>query len=81
MEAMNDDGLAIGLRVVMTDAEHGMLVTHIARLVELDPEPNTPAGVALTLLAFICEAWEKIRFAMPTRPDDPAQPTGENMVG
>lgn len=70
--------ITIGVRITMTDAEHRHLLFHVGRMVELDPAADSPFGVALQILAFVLEEWEKERWPLVERWPFPA---GENMVG
>lgn len=73
--------------VTFSDAEYRHLAAHTKRLVALDPAPDSPAGCALQLLAFVVDRYEQIRFNAalgqpPVDPNEPvAVPLGENMVG
>jgi hypothetical protein len=71
--------------VAISDPEYKHLSAHVKRLVALDPAPDSPAGCALQLLAFVVDKYEAIRFnpsfGLPAPSPAAGEPTGENMVG
>lgn len=71
--------------VSLSDAEYRHLAAHVKRLVALEPAPDSPAGCALQLLAFVVDKYEQIRFnpsfGLPAPSPETGEPTGENMVG
>lgn len=50
------------IKVIKTDAEHQEALAEIERLIELDPELNTPNGNKLELLALLVQQYESERF-------------------
>jgi HTH-type transcriptional regulator/antitoxin HigA len=50
------------VKVIKTDAEHQDALTEIRRLMALDPDPNTPDGDKLELLALLVEEYESKRY-------------------
>lgn len=73
--------------VTISDPEYRHLQAHVKRLVALDPAPDSPAGCALQLLAFVVDRYEQVRFnpsfglPAPDQEAAPQIPLGENMVG
>lgn len=72
--------------VTISEPEYLHLRAHTKRLVALDPAPDSPAGCALQLLAFVVDRYEQFRFnpsfQLPPPTDvERTEPTGENMVG
>jgi len=48
--------------IIHTDAEHGEALAALDRLMEIDPESDTPEADELQLLALVIEDYEKERF-------------------
>jgi len=55
-------------RIIKTDEQYRHFRGELGRLAVLDPEPETPQGVRLELLAKLVEDYERIRFAF-AKPD------------
>ena len=53
------------IAVVKTDAQYRDYVSEIGSLVALDPDPSTPEGKRLELLALLVETYEKERYRIP----------------
>lgn len=53
------------IAVVKTDAQYRDYVSEIGALVALDPDPSTPEGKRLELLALLVESYEKERYRIP----------------
>ncbi len=53
------------IAVVKTDAQYRDYVSEIGTLVALDPDPSTPEGKRLELLALLVESYEKERYRIP----------------
>ena len=53
------------IAVVKTDAQYRDYVSEIGALVALDPDPSTPEGKRLELLALVVESYEKERYRIP----------------
>lgn len=51
------------IAVVTTDAQYRDYVAEIGALVALDPDPFTPEGTRLELLALLVESYEKERYS------------------
>jgi HTH-type transcriptional regulator/antitoxin HigA len=60
--------LNVIIRVIKTKAQHRVALEEIARLVSLDPAPESSDGLILELLAKLVEDYEKARFVF-ARPD------------
>src|SRR5437868_11795861 len=50
------------LRIIKTQAQHRRYLEEARRLMRSDPDPATPAGARLELLAKLIEDYEKERF-------------------
>jgi HTH-type transcriptional regulator/antitoxin HigA len=50
------------IAVVKTDAQYRDYASEIGALVALDPDPATPEGKRLELLALVVETYEKERY-------------------
>ncbi len=59
------------LRVIKTRAQHHRYLEAVRRLVRRDPDPKTPEGARLELLAVLIEAYEKEHFKF--RKPDPVE--------
>jgi HTH-type transcriptional regulator / antitoxin HigA len=57
------------IRPIRTDADHEAVVTEIWRLMEMEPEPGSPQGDRLEVLAMLSEAYEAKHH--PVEPADP----------
>ncbi len=57
------------IRPVRTEADHEAVVAEIWRLMEKEPEPGSPEGDRLEVLALLSEAYEAKRY--PIEPADP----------
>lgn len=55
-------------RIIKTDEHYRHFRQEAERLARLDPDPDSPEGVRLELLAKLVEDYEKIRFAF-AKPD------------
>ena len=55
-------------RIIKTDEQYRHFRSEVARLAVLDPEPESPQGVRLELLAKLVEDYERVRFAF-AKPD------------
>jgi HTH-type transcriptional regulator/antitoxin HigA len=54
------------LKVIKTDAEYRAALAELERLVGLDPDPNTPDGDKLELLALLVEEYETEKYQFNT---------------
>jgi HTH-type transcriptional regulator / antitoxin HigA len=52
-------------RVIKSESQYREYLDEVDKLVDLDPEPDTPEGARLELLALLVEAYEKERFQIP----------------
>jgi HTH-type transcriptional regulator/antitoxin HigA len=59
------------LRIIKTDAEHRRYLEEARKLVARDPDPATPEGARLELMAKLIDDYEKVRFRF--RPPDPIE--------
>ena len=55
-------------RVIKTDEQHLEFLAEVERLAILDPDPDSPQGLRLELLAMLVENYEKVRYAF-SKPD------------
>ncbi len=53
------------LSVIKTDAQYREYLSEIEQLIALDPEPSSPEGKHLELLALLVETYEKERYRIP----------------
>jgi HTH-type transcriptional regulator/antitoxin HigA len=53
------------LAVIKTNAQYRNYLSEIKALVALDPEPSSPEGKRLELLAILVERYEKERYQIP----------------
>ena len=56
---------------IRTEADHRAALADISRLMEADPEPGTPDGDRLDVLATLVEAYEARHY--PVAPPDPIE--------
>ena len=54
------------IRPIHTDANYRAALAEIATLIELDPDPGTPAGDRLDILSTLVQSYESIHFPMGT---------------
>jgi HTH-type transcriptional regulator / antitoxin HigA len=54
------------VKVIKTDTDYRDALTKLKRLVALDPDPNTPEGDKLELLALLVEEYESDLYAFNT---------------
>ena len=59
------------IRPIRTDADHAAALKAITRLIKSDPEPGTPEGDRLDVLATLVEANERKHFRID--PPDPVE--------
>lgn len=55
-------------RIIKTDEQHRDFLAEVERLAILDPDPESPQGLRLELLAFLVESYETVRYAF-AKPD------------
>src|SRR5215207_1827126 len=55
-------------RIIKTDEQHLAFLAEVERLAILDPDPDSPQGLRLELLAMLVESYEKVRYAF-AKPD------------
>lgn len=55
-------------RIIKTEDQYRHFLAEVGKLASLDPEPESPRGVRLELLAKLVEDYEKTRFAF-AKPD------------
>jgi len=51
-------------RIIKTDEQHLELLAEVERLAIVDPDPESPQGLRLELLAMLVERYEKVRYAV-----------------
>src|SRR5688572_2917686 len=54
------------IKVIKTDTEYRDVLAELERLVALDPDPNTPDGDKLELLALLVEEYETEKYKFNT---------------
>ena len=54
--------------IIKTDEQHKVFLVEVERLTALDPDPESPEGLRLELMAKLVEDYEKTRFAF-AKPD------------
>ena len=55
-------------QIIRTDEQHLQFLAEVERLAILDPDPESPQGLRLELLAMLVENYEKVRYAF-AKPD------------